>query len=134
MSKMKKAEVQDDIAKMVARVKQTKADAATVDAWEGEDDGRFWAMRMGTYRDLRALEEVADGFWDPVLLDDKPGLELARVLAAALNTLFGDERTPEDMFEELFVSPGLANSAAYVVAYVGAAMKVWEEAKTQLAG
>ena len=135
---MKKAimknEARDDIAKMAERLKQTKVESDAADAREGEGDGRFWAMRMGTYRDLRALEEVADGFWDPVLLDDKPGLELARVLAAALNTLFGDERTPEDMFEELFSTPGQANSAAYVVAYVGAAMKVWEEAKTQLAG
>lgn len=134
MKKAGKMEVREDIAKMVVRVKQTRADADAADAREGEGDGRFWAMRMGTYRDLRALEEVADGFWDPVLLGDKPGLELAGALAAALNTLFGDERTPEDMFEELFSTPGQANSAAYVVAFVGAAMSVWEEAKPQLAG
>ena len=134
MKKMKNAEVRDDIAKMVERLKQTKADADAADAREGERDGRFWAMRMGTYRDLRALEEVADGFWDPVLLGDEPGVELAVALASALNKLFGEEKTPADMLEELFTTPGQANSAAYVVAYVGAAMKVWEEAKTQLAG
>ncbi|NCC94380.1 MAG: hypothetical protein EOM10_14030, partial [Opitutae bacterium] len=63
-----KNEALDDLAKMVARVKQTMVDADAADAREGEGDGRFWAMRMATYRDLRALEEVADGFWDPVLL------------------------------------------------------------------
>ena len=134
MKKMKNAEVQDDIAKMVVRVKQTKVESDAADAREGERDGRFWAMRMATYRDLRALEEVADGFWDPILLGDKPGVELAVALAAALNTLFGDERTPEDMFEELFSTPGQANSAAYVVAYAGAAMEAWEEAQAQLVG
>jgi len=95
---MKKAimknEARDDIAKMVVRLKQTKVESDAADAREGEGDGRFWAMRMATYRDLRALEEVADGFWDPVLLGDKPGVELAVALAAALNTLFGDERRP----------------------------------------
>ena len=134
MKKMKNAEVRDDITKMVERLKQTKADADAADAREGERDGQFWAMRMATYRDLRALEEVADGFWDPVLLGDEPGVELAVALAAALNTLFGDERTTEDMFEELFSTPGQANSADYVVAFVGAAVSVWEEAKPQLAG
>ena len=134
MKKMKNAEVRDDIAKMVERLKQTKADADAADAREGEGDGRFWAMRMATYRDLRALEEVADGFWDPVLLGDKPGVELAVALAAALNAVFGDERTPADMFEEMFSTPGQANSADYVVAFVGAAVSVWEEAKPQLAG
>ena len=134
MKKMKNAEVRDDIAKMVERLKQTKVESDAADAREGEGDGRFWAMRMATYRDLRALEEVADGFWDPILLGDKPGVELAVALAAALNAVFGDERTPEDMFEELFSTPGQANSAAYVVAFVGAAVSVWEEAKPQLAG
>mgnify|MGYP003619402260 CR=1 FL=1 len=134
MKKMKNAEVRDDIAKMVERLKQTKADADAADAREGERDGRFWAMRIGTYRDLRALEEVADGFSDPVLLGDEPGVELAVALASALNKLFGEERTPADMLEELFTTPGQANSAAYVVSFVGAAMKVWEEAKPQLAG
>ena len=132
--KIDKMEVRDDIAKMVERLKQTKADADAADAREGEGDGRFWAMRMATYRDLRALEEVADGFWDPILLGDKPGVELAVALAAALNAVFGDEITPEDMFEELFSTPGQANSADYVVAFVGAAVSVWEEAKPQLAG
>ena len=134
MKKMKNAEVQDDIAKMVVRVKQTKVESDAADAREGEGDGRFWAMRMATYRDLRALEEVADGFWDPILLGDKPGVELAVALTAALNAVFGDEKTPEDMFEELFSTPGQANSAAYVVAYAGAAMEAWEEAKAQLVG
>lgn len=134
MKKMKNAEVQDDIAKMVVRVKQTKVESDAADAREGERDGRFWAMRMATYRDLRALEEVADGFWDPVLLGDEPGVELAVALAMALKTLFGDERTPADMLEELFTTPGQANSAAYVVAYAGAAMEAWEEAQAQLVG
>ena len=134
MKKMKNAEVRDDIAKMVERLKQTKADADAADAREGERDGRFWAMRIGTYRDLRALEEVADGFCDPVPLGDEPGVELAVALASALNKLFGEEKTPADMLEELFTTPGQANSAAYVVAYAGAAMEAWEEAKAQLVG
>ena len=134
MKKMKNAEVRDDIAKMVERLKQTKVESDAADAREGEGDGRFWAMRMATYRDLRALEEVADGFWDPILLGDKPGVELAVALASALNKLFGEERTPADMLEELFTTPGQSNSAAYVVSFVGAAMSVWEEAKPQLAG
>ena len=134
MKKMKNAEVRDDIAKMVVRVKQTKVESDAADAREGEGDGRFWAMRMATYRDLRALEEVADGFWDPILLGDEPGVELAVALASALNKLFGEERTPADMLEELFTTPGQANSAAYVVAYAGAAMEAWEEAKAQLVG
>ena len=134
MKKMKNAEVQDDIAKMVVRVKQTKVESDAADAREGERDGRFWAMRIGTYRDLRALEEVADGFCDPVLLGDEPGVELAVALASALNKLFGEEKTPADMLEELFTTPGQANSAAYVVAYAGAAMEAWNEAKAQIAG
>ena len=134
MKKINTNEARDDLAKMVVRLKQTKADADAADAREGEGDGRFWAMRMATYRDLRALEEVADGFLDPVLLGDKPGVELAVALAAALNAVFGDERTPEDMFDELFSTPGQANSAAYVVAYAGAAMEAWNEAKAQIAG
>ena len=134
MKKMKNAEVRDDIAKMVVRVKQTKVESDAADAREGERYGRFWAMRMATYRDLRALEEVADGFWDPILLGDEPGVELAVALASALNKLFGEERTPADMLEELFTTPGQANSAAYVVAYAGAAMEAWEEAKAQLVG
>ena len=134
MKKMKNAEVRDDIAKMVVRVKQTKVESDAADAREGEGDGRFWAMRMATYRDLRALEEVADGFWDPILLGDEPGVELAVALASALNKLFGEEKTPADMLEELFTTPGQANSADYVVAFVGAAVSVWEEAKPQLVG
>ena len=132
--KADKLEVRGDIEQMIERLRKTKADADAADAREGEGDGRFWAMRMATYRDLRALEEVADGFCDPVPLGDEPGVELAVALASALNKLFGEERTPADMLEELFTTPGQANSAAYVVAFVGAAMSVWEEAKPQLAG
>lgn len=132
MKKLNTNEARDDLAKMVVRLRQSKADADAADAREGEGDGRFWAMRMATYRDLRALEEVADGFRDPDQLGDEPGLELAEELAEALNRLFGSEMTRDDVVMDLFPSLGVGNSPHYVVGFVASAAGVWREVEAQV--
>ena len=134
MRKTEKKVVRDDIAQMVTRLRQNKADMNAADARQGELDGLTWAMRTADVKDLRALEEVADGFRDPSQLGDEPGLELAEALGTALNDLFGAEMTRDDVVVDLFPSLGVGNSAHYVAGFVASAVGVWKEVEPQVMG
>jgi hypothetical protein len=113
-----------DLAQTGARLRRTRADADTADARQGGQDGRFRAMRIATCRDLMELADVADDYRDPALPGDEPGLELAGALAVGPNRLCGEEMEPEDRFEELCSTPGLADSPAHVAAFCAAAVGV----------
>ena len=131
-----KMEVSGDNEKMIERLRKTKAAADAADAQRGERDGRKWAMRTASYRDLRALEAVADGYLSPAQLVDEPGNGLSETLAddlaKALNKLFGSEMMWDDVSTNLFPSPGAGYSKHYIVGFVASALEAWTEVKSKV--
>lgn len=122
-------------AQMVQQLRETKAKEDVDDAQLGQSDGMAWARSTADVRELQVMAKVGDAFRDPSQLGNEPGLALAEALEKTLNEQFGEEASWEDIFIDIvLLYVGLSNSAAYVAAFVTAAMEVWEEAKAQLAG
>ena len=125
-------DVQDYVAQMVARFQKSRADADEADSAQGKRDAAAWVRERASYRDMRALEAVADDFWQNLELDLAPGFELADALMIELERRYGEETTREAMLAAMFPSKGLCNSKMYLSGFVAEAMALWDEAKARM--
>ena len=123
---------QNDIEKMVVRLKESKVESEQADCDQGATDGLTWALNTASYRDMRVLESVANDFWQNLELDLEPGFELADALTIELKRRLGEDTTRDEKLTDLFPSLGLCNSKAYLSGFVRVATGVWGEAKSQI--
>lgn len=114
--------IMSDAAKAAAakRLRGSKKEAGYEDFRQGIQAGEHWAAHLATYRQLAALEDVADEFWDRSgkRQDEDAGHDLAWALALRLQLRFGEVYAPSQMKTILF--PGLERrrSPAYVSGFV----------------
>ena len=123
---------QDEIAMMVARFQKSRVDADEADSAQGKRDAAAWVRERASYRDMRALEAVADDFWLNLEQDDQPGFELADALMIELESRYGEETTREAMLAAMFPSKGLCNSKVYLSGFVVEATALWDEVKARV--
>ena len=123
---------EDYVAQMVARFQKSRADADEADSAQGKRDAAAWVRETASYRDMRALEAVADDFWLNLEQDDQPGFELADALIIELESRYGEETTREAMLAAMFLSKGLCNSKVYLSGFVVEATALWDEVKARV--
>ena len=114
--------IMSDAAKAAAakRLRGSKKEAGYEDMRQGIQDGENWAAHLATYRQLAALEDVAEEFWDRSgkRQDEDAGHDLAWALALRLQLRFGEVYTPSQMKAILFPGPERRRSPAYVAGFV----------------
>lgn len=126
-------------AAAVKRLRGSKKEAGYEDVRRGIQDGEHWAAHLATYRQLQALEDVAEEFWDRSgkRTDEDAGHDLGWALALRLQLRFGEVVTPTAMKTILFPGPERRRSPAYVSGFVlgtcGMAQEVNKTAKPKKA-
>ena len=123
---------EDYVAQMVARFQKSRVDADEADSAQGKRDAAAWVRERASYRDMRALEAVADDFWLNLEQDDQPGFELADALIIELESRYGEETAREAMLAAMFPSKGLCNSKVYLSGFVVEATALWDEVKARV--
>jgi len=116
-------------AAAVKRLRGSKKEAVYEDLRKGIQDGERWAANLATYRQLQALEDVAEEFWDRSgkRTDEDAGHDLAWALALRLQLRFGEVATPAAMKAILFPGPERRKSPAYVSGFVLGTHGMWQE-------
>lgn len=116
-------------AAAVKRLRGSKKEAVYEDLRKGIQDGEGWAAHYATYRQLQALEDVAEEFWDRSgkRTDEDAGHDLAWALALRLQFRFGEAATPAAMKAILFPGPERRRSPAYVSGFVLGTHGMWRE-------
>ena len=132
---------ESDVAKAAAvkRLRGSKKEAGYEDYRQGIQDGEHWAAHLASYRQLAALEDVADEFWDRSgkRTNEDSGNDIAWALALRLQLRFGEVHAPSQMKTILFPGPERRRSPAYVSGFVlgihGMAQAVNQPAKPKKA-
>ena len=123
----------DEVAVMVARLKESKGRAEVDDRTRGMKSGWIWAARRATYRQLQIIDKMAEEFGDPEFLDDTdPAGSVARTLATNLDLFYGERETEEELLNTMFPMEGVRGSAVFVAAFVKAAAETWKEVAEQV--
>ena len=114
--------IMSDAAKAAAakRLRGSKKEAGYEDFRQGIQAGEYWATHLATYRQLAALEDVADEFWDRSgkRQDEDAGNDIAWALALRLQLRFGEVHASSQMKAILFPGPERRRSPAYVAGFV----------------
>ena len=118
-------------ATAVKRLKMSKRDSTGDDFRKGIQDGERWAVNLATYRQLQAVEDVAEEFWNRngKRTDEHAGHDLAWALALRLQLRYGEAATPAAMKAILFPGPERRRSPAYVSGFVLGTHGTWQEVK-----
>ena len=116
-------------AAAVKRLRGSKKEAVYEDLRKGIQDGEGWAAHYATYRQLQALEDVAEEFWDRSgkRTDEDAGHDLAWALALRLQLRYGEVHAPSEMKRQLFPGPERRWSPAFVEGVIFGAHDVWQE-------
>ena len=126
-------------AAAVKRLRSSKKECTYEDFRKGIQDGERWAANLATYRQLQALEDVAEEFWNRngKRTDEDAGHDLAWALALRLQLRYGEVATPAAMKAILFPGPERRRSPAYVSGFVlgthGVAQELKKPAKSKKA-
>ena len=116
-------------AAAVKRLKMSKRDSTGEDFRKGIQDGERWAADQATFRQLQAMEDVAEEFWDRSgkRTDEDAGHDLAWALALRLQLRYGEVHAPSEMKRQLFPGPERRWSPAFVEGVIFGAHDVWQE-------
>ncbi len=116
-------------ATAVKRLKMSKRDSTGEDFRKGIQDGERWAADQATFRQLQAMEDVAEEFWDRSgkRTDEDAGHDLAWALALRLQLRYGEVHAPSEMKRQLFPGPERRWSPAFVEGFIFGAHDVWQE-------
>ena len=116
-------------ATAVKRLKMSKRDSTGEDFRKGIQDGERWAADQATFRQLQAMEDVAEEFWDRSgkRTDEDAGHDLAWALALRLQLRYGEVHAPSEMKRQLFPGPERRWSPAFVEGVIFGAHDVWQE-------
>ena len=116
-------------ATAVKRLKMSKRDSTGDDFRKGIQDGERWAVNLATYRQLQAVEDVAEEFWDRSgnRTDEDAGHDLAWAVALRLQLRSDEAATPAAMKAILFPGPERRRSPAYVSGFVLGTHGIWQE-------
>ena len=118
-------------AAAVKRLRSSKKEGLYEDFRKGIQDGERWAANQATYRQLQAVEDVAEEFWNRngKRTDEDAGHDLAWALALRLQLRYGEAATPAAMKAILFPGPERRRSPAYVSGFVLGTHGTWQEVK-----
>ena len=117
------------MALAIKRLKRSKAEAHGEDQSRGITEGQRWAAEHATCRELQALMDIAEPFWqrNGKRADEDAGHDLVWALAMRLHLRFGEVHTPAEMKSILFPGPERRRSPAHVAGFVVGAGGVWHE-------
>ncbi len=119
---MNEINTMSDAAKAAAvkRLRSSKIESAYEDFRLGNRDGEHWAAYLATYRQLAALEDITEEFWNRngKRTSEDCGHDLAWALALRLQLRFGEVYTPSQMKAILFPGPERRRSPEYVAGFV----------------
>ena len=116
-------------AAAVKRLRGSKREGTFEEFRRGIQDGERWAANLATYRQLQALEGVAEEFWDRSgkRTDEDAGHDLAWAVALRLQLRSDEAATPAAMKAILFPGPERRRSPAYVSGFVLGTHGMWQE-------
>ena len=116
-------------AAAVKRLRGSKKEAVYEDFRAGIQDGERWAAQYATYRQLQALEDVAEEYWgrSGKRQDEDAGNDLAWAVALRLQLRYGEVATPAAVKAILFPGPERRRSPAYVSGFVLGTHGMWQE-------
>ena len=116
-------------AAAVKRLRGSKKEAVYEDFRAGIQDGERWAAQYATYRQLQALEDVAEEYWgrSGKRQDEDAGNDLAWAVALRLQLRSDEAATPAAMKAILFPGPERRRSPAYVSGFVLGTHGIWQE-------
>lgn len=118
-------------AAAVKRLRGSKREGTFEEFRRGIQDGERWAANLATYRQLQALEDVAEEYWgrSGKRQDEDAGNDLAWAVALRLQLRYGEVHAPSEMERMLFPGPERRKSPAYVSGFVLGTHGMWQEVK-----